>query len=161
MSLARELAALYAVADIGDGPSPLDTVTTIENHCKGCLDDQLIGLTAQLFTGPHSVPEILQRSLKGGQPDKKFQQSLREQLLRFMEGHIEEHTDNRELPRQQVAEYALAIVQTCYRVFRADVRRAHVPPTCPLRATARSHAATARSHAATAAACRTPARCAS
>ena len=108
---------LWLIADGSPGPKPVDSVTSIENHCRTRLDDQLIGATAQ------RVPAILRHSFTSGIVPKSEQHAevvdLREQLLRFIEWLVsEEYVQTRGLPEEQIAEYATEIVKVCILVFR-------------------------------------------
>ena len=115
---------LWQVADGNPGPRPVDSVTSIENHCRACLDDQLLGATAQLFgANGRSVPAILRHSFTSGIGLKSPQHAevvkLREELLRFIGWLInEEYVETRGLPKEQIAEYATEIVKVCILVFR-------------------------------------------
>ena len=121
LSLASALQDLWTIANGDEGPSPADSVNSIDNHCRGCLDDQLLGATAQLFgKGDRSVLAILRCSFQHGIPKEHLKDVdlLREQLLRHIEWHIEDYTETRRLPPEQIAEYATEIAKVCIEVFR-------------------------------------------
>ena len=116
---------LWQIACGIQGPRPGDTITSIENHCRACLDDQLLGATSQLFgANKRSVPAILRESYTSGiVPRTEGYDAvlkLREELLRFIEWLIEEYTKTRQLPEEQIAEYATEIVKVCILVFRRE-----------------------------------------
>lgn len=117
---------LWLIADGSPGPKPVDSVTSIDNHCRNCLDDQLLGATAQLFgANERSVPAILRHSFTSGIVPKSEQHAevvdLREELLRFIQWLVsEEYPVTRGLPEEQIAEYATEIVKVCILVFRRE-----------------------------------------
>ena len=100
-------------------PPPSDTLLSIENRVKDATDDDLSGITSQLF-GLHGLPEAIAASLDGETaemrtPEKK---ELREAALRFLEVLVDEYTETRENAAAQIAAYAVPIVATCLRVFK-------------------------------------------
>ena len=100
-------------------PPPSDTLLSIENRVKDATDDDLSGITSQLF-GLHGLPEAIVASLDGETaemrtPEKK---ELREAALRFLEVLVDEYTETRENAAAQIAAYAVPIVATCLRVFK-------------------------------------------
>ena len=125
-TLSSALDDLWQVADGNPGPRSVDSVNSIENHCRECLDDELLGATAQLFgAGERSVPAIMIHSFASGIDPKSPQHAeivkLREELLRFIEWLLcEEYAEARQLPEEQIAEYATEIVSLCIAVFRKE-----------------------------------------
>ena len=125
-TLNSALEDLWQVADGNPGPRSVDSVNSIENHCRECLDDELLGATAQLFgAGELSVPAIMRHSFEGGidpkSPEHAEVVKLREELLRFIEWLLcEEYAEARQLPEEQIAEYATEIVSLCIAVFRKE-----------------------------------------
>ena len=125
-TLNSALEDLWQVADGTPGPRSVDSVNSIENHCRECLDDELLGATAQLFgAGERSVPAIMHQSFANGIDPKSPQHAevvkLREELLRFIEWLLcEEYAEARQLPEEQIAEYATEIVSLCIAVFRKE-----------------------------------------
>ena len=125
-TLNSALEDLWQVADGNLGPRSVDSVNSIENHCRECLDDELLGATAQLFgAGERSVPAIMIHSFASGIDPKSPQHAevvkLREELLRFIEWLLcEEYAEARQLPEEQIAEYATEIVSLCIAVFRKE-----------------------------------------
>ena len=120
---------LWQVADGNPGPSPVDSVNSIDNHCRQCLDDQLLGATAQLFgANERSVPAILRHSFTSGIVPGSAQHAevikLRVALLDFILWLISEEFQARGLPKEQIAEYATEIVKVSSSVLAA-------PPLCP------------------------------
>ena len=128
-TLNSALEDLWQVADGNPGPRPVDSVTSIDNHCRQCLDDQLLGATAQLFgANERSVPAILRHSFTSGIVPKSAQHAevveLRVALLNFIEWLISDEFPARGLPAEQIAEHATEIVKVSSSVLAA-------PPLCP------------------------------
>ena len=61
-SVASWLDQLYKAATGEPAPPPRDTITSIENRVKDATDDDLSGITSQLF-GARGLPEVVSASL--------------------------------------------------------------------------------------------------
>ena len=100
-------------------------MNSIENHCRECLDDELLGATAQLFEqaserAAMNDPLVRERdrpekpAARRGGKAARGAPALIEWLL------CEEYAEARQLPEEQIAEYATEIVWLCIAVFRKE-----------------------------------------
>ena len=119
-------------------PPPSDTLLSIENRVKDATDDDLSGITSQLF-GLHGLPEAIVASLDGETaemrtPEKK---ELREAALRFLEVLVDTAEEPRFKEARQQAQRPIERVVLDAWAAAAGVAVQVAPRPLPLVAAAR------------------------